>query len=96
MNNQKKGVFIVLYFGHVIYENKSHIPLLWNGFWRWCIYSFAIKSTFKNRNIIKQHIRFLAVTFGITICGSPVKLLEPLLIAISILYHGTIPLLQKK
>jgi hypothetical protein len=52
---------------------KGHIPPVGMAFEMdnsmCCSSPFAIKSTFKNRNIIKQHIRFLAVTavLGITI-----------------------------
>jgi drug/metabolite transporter (DMT)-like permease len=65
-------------------------------FWRWTacvVLAFAIKSTFKNRNIIKQHIRFLAVTavLGITIfatliyfAGQTTSAVNLSLIAISI------------
>jgi drug/metabolite transporter (DMT)-like permease len=58
-----------------------------------CCLAFAIKSTFKNRNIIKQHIRFLAVTavLGITIfatliyfAGQTTSAVNLSLIAISI------------
>jgi uncharacterized membrane protein YfbV (UPF0208 family) len=58
-----------------------------------CSSPFAIKSTFKNRNIIKQHIRFLAVTavLGITIfatliyfAGQTTSAVNLSLIAISI------------
>jgi drug/metabolite transporter (DMT)-like permease len=105
MNNQKKGVLFALCATLLWSVNfviatgiKGHIPPVGMAFWRWTIACvvlapFAIKSTFKNRNIIKQHIRFLAVTavLGITIfatliyfAGQTTSAVNLSLIAISI------------
>ena len=81
MNNQTKGVLFALCatllwsVNFVIASGiKGHIPPVGLAFWRWTIACvvltpFAIKSTIKNRLVIKQNIRFLAIIalLGITI-----------------------------
>ena len=105
MNNQTKGILFALCatllwsVNFVIASGiKGHIPPVGMAFWRWTIACvvlapFAIKSTFKNRSIIKQNIRFLAVTavLGITIfatliyfAGQTTSAVNLSLIAISI------------
>jgi drug/metabolite transporter (DMT)-like permease len=105
MSNQTKGVLFALCatllwsVNFVIASGiKGHIPPIGMAFWRWTIACvvlapFAIKSTFKNRSIIKQNIRFLAVTavLGITIfatliyfAGQTTSAVNLSLIAISI------------
>jgi hypothetical protein len=71
MNNQKKVFYRIVRYLTLVsefcdcYWNKGHIPPVGMAFEMdnsMCCSSLCHKEHFKNRNIIKQHIRFLAVT----------------------------------
>ena len=81
MNNATKGILFallatLLWSGNMVIASgiKEHIPPVGLAFWRWTLAClvltpFAIKSTIENFKIVKQHIRYLAVTavLGITV-----------------------------
>ena len=81
MNNATKGILFallatLLWSGNMVIASgiKEHIPPVGLAFWRWTLAClvltpFAIKSTIENFKIVKQHIRYLALTavLGITV-----------------------------
>lgn len=105
MNNSTKGILFallatLLWSGNMVIASgvKGHIPPIGLAFWRWTIACivlapFALKSTIENCQIIKKHIRYLALTalLGITIfntliyvAGKTTSAVNLSLIAISI------------